>query len=59
MDRPALGDVEDLAELAKLDEQILLAEIRERYARNKIYVSAKARARARVCVCVCPCFMSA
>lgn len=37
MERPAPGDVEDLAELAKLDEQILLAEIRERYAKNRIY----------------------
>ena len=47
MDRPAPGHVEDLAELANLDEQILLTEIRERYARNKIYVSR--------CVCVCVC----
>ncbi|KAK7115853.1 myosin-IIIb-like isoform X2 [Littorina saxatilis] len=37
MDRPALGAVEDLAELANLDEEILLAEIKERYSRNKIY----------------------
>ena len=62
MDRPAPGHVEDLAELANLDEQILLTEIRERYARNKIYVSrcvcVCVRARARACVCVCG-FMSA
>ena len=55
MDRPAPGHVEDLAELANLDEQILLTEIRERYARNKIYVSrcVCVRACARACVCVC------
>ncbi|XP_041373643.1 myosin-IIIb-like [Gigantopelta aegis] len=37
MDRPPLGDVEDLATLAKLDEQILLKELKERYKQNKIY----------------------
>ncbi|XP_035829712.1 unconventional myosin-VIIa [Aplysia californica] len=37
MDRPPLGDVQDLATLAKLDETILLDEIKERYQQNKIY----------------------
>ncbi|CAG5119104.1 unnamed protein product, partial [Candidula unifasciata] len=37
MDRPALGDVEDLATLANLDETILLEEIKERYLKNNIY----------------------
>ncbi|BFZ01812.1 hypothetical protein BsWGS_04851 [Bradybaena similaris] len=37
MDRPPVGDVEDLATLAKLDETILLEEIKERYLHNKIY----------------------
>lgn len=44
MDRPPVGDVEDLATLAKLDEHILLAEIKERYSKNKIYVSNKSNA---------------
>lgn len=39
MDRPPVGDVDDLATLAKLDEQILLGELRERYRRGRIYVS--------------------
>lgn len=37
MDRPQFSGVEDLAQLANLDEQILLQAIRERYALNKIY----------------------
>ncbi|XP_048250149.1 myosin-IIIb-like isoform X2 [Haliotis rufescens] len=37
MDRPPVGDVDDLATLAKLDEQILLGELRERYRRGRIY----------------------
>lgn len=37
MDRPAVGDVQDLASLAKLDETILLEEIKERYRQDKIY----------------------
>lgn len=39
MDRLPVGDVEDLATLARLDEHILLEEIAERYKQNKIYVS--------------------
>ncbi|GFO14637.1 myosin-iiib [Plakobranchus ocellatus] len=37
MDRPLVGQVEDLASLAKLDETILLDEVTERYAQDKIY----------------------
>jgi len=39
MDRPPVGKVEDLATLAKLDEQVLLAELKTRYYNNDIYVS--------------------
>ena len=38
MDRPPVGQVQDLASLAKLDETILLEEIKERYTQDKIYV---------------------
>ncbi|XP_059159220.1 unconventional myosin-VIIa-like isoform X2 [Physella acuta] len=37
MDRLPVGDVEDLATLASLDENILLEEIAKRYQQNKIY----------------------
>lgn len=39
MDRPPVGKVEDLATLAKLDEQVLLTELKTRYYQNDIYVS--------------------
>lgn len=39
MDRPEPGSVQDLATLAKLDDNILLDELRIRYNRNQIYVS--------------------
>ena len=39
MDRPPPGKVPDLATLAKLDEQILLNELKIRYYNNEIYVS--------------------
>lgn len=39
MDGSLPGEVEDLATLVRLDEQILLGEIKERYTKNKIYVS--------------------
>lgn len=39
MDRPEPGSVEDLATLAKLDDNILLDELRVRYNKNLIYVS--------------------
>lgn len=39
MDRPEPGSVQDLATLAKLDDTILLDELRIRYNRNQIYVS--------------------
>ena len=39
MDRPPPGKVEDLATLAKLDEQVLLNELKIRYNNNEIYVS--------------------
>ncbi|OWF47527.1 myosin-IIIa-like isoform X2 [Mizuhopecten yessoensis] len=35
--RPALGKVEDLATLAKLDDKVLLEELRARYRNNDIY----------------------
>ncbi|XP_069138328.1 myosin-IIIb-like isoform X1 [Argopecten irradians] len=35
--RPALGKVEDLATLAKLDDKVLLEELRARYRNNNIY----------------------
>lgn len=37
--RPALGKVEDLAALAKLDDHVLLQELKARYQNNDIYVS--------------------
>lgn len=37
MDRPEPGSVQDLATLAKLDDNILLDELRIRYNRNQIY----------------------
>ncbi|XP_071171569.1 myosin-IIIb-like isoform X1 [Mytilus edulis] len=37
MDRPEPGSVEDLATLAKLDDSILLDELRVRYNKNLIY----------------------
>ena len=33
------GDTEDLATLAKLDEDVLLDELQKRYENDKIYVS--------------------
>lgn len=39
MERPAPGKVEDLATLAKLDDQVLLEELKIRYSNNDIYVS--------------------
>ena len=39
MDRPPPGHVEDLATLAKLDEEVLLKELKVRYDNNNIYVS--------------------
>ncbi|WAQ98013.1 MYO3B-like protein [Mya arenaria] len=41
MDRPPVGKVEDLATLAKLDEKVLLAELKTRYYNNDIYTSLK------------------
>lgn len=40
MDRPKPGSVQDLATLAKLDDNILLDELRIRYNSNEIYVSS-------------------
>ena len=34
-----LGETNDLASLARLDEQILLSELKERYGKHNIYVS--------------------
>ena len=39
MDRNQPGKVEDLATLAKLDDNVLLEELKIRYANNNIYVS--------------------
>ena len=39
VDVPSKGDVEDLATLSKLDEDILLTELRTRYMNDDIYVS--------------------
>jgi len=39
MERPPVGKVEDLATLAKLDEKVLLSELKTRYYNNEIYVS--------------------
>ena len=36
---PARGKTDDLAALSRLDETILLEELRCRYAEDKIYVS--------------------
>ena len=33
------GEVEDLATLARLDEKVLLNELKVRYNKNRIYVS--------------------
>lgn len=41
MERPPPGKVEDLATLAKLDEKVLLEELKLRYYNNDIYVSIK------------------
>jgi myosin heavy subunit len=41
MDRPKPGLVEDLATLAKLDEQVLMEELKIRYRNNDIYVSVR------------------
>lgn len=41
MDRPKPGSVEDLATLSKLDDNILLDELRIRYNNNQIYVSKR------------------
>ena len=40
MERPPPGKVEDLATLAKLDEKVLLDELKIRYYNNDIYVSS-------------------
>ncbi|XP_013394776.1 myosin-IIIb isoform X2 [Lingula anatina] len=37
MEYPALGEVVDLTELPKLDEKVLLNELKARYAKDKIY----------------------
>jgi hypothetical protein len=37
--RPPVGEVDDLASLARLDEKALLEELRTRYNRDAIYVS--------------------
>ncbi len=39
MDEVKEGEVEDLATLARLDETVLLKELKVRYSRDKIYVS--------------------
>ena len=39
MDQTEPGEVEDLATLARLDEKVLLNELKIRYDNNKIYVS--------------------
>ena len=39
MDEFREGEVEDLATLARLDEKVLLSELKARYNRDKIYVS--------------------
>ena len=40
MDQTVVGEVEDLATLAKLDEKVLLEELKVRYGKDKIYVSS-------------------
>jgi hypothetical protein len=40
MDLPKPGSVQDLATLAKLDDNILLDELRIRYNSDEIYVSS-------------------
>ena len=35
------GEVEDLATLARLDEKVLLNELKVRYNKDRIYVSIK------------------
>ena len=39
MDDVKEGEVEDLATLARLDEKVLLNELKVRYNKNRIYVS--------------------
>ena len=39
MDDVKEGEVEDLATLARLDEKVLLNELKVRYHKNRIYVS--------------------
>ena len=39
MDQNEIGETEDLATLSKLDEKILLGELKSRYFKDKIYVS--------------------
>ena len=39
MDSTKPGEVEDLASLAKLDDKVLLEELKIRYSNDKIYVS--------------------
>lgn len=34
------GDTDDLATLSRLDENILLEELRSRYSKDRIYVSS-------------------
>ena len=36
--RPPVGEVDDLASLARLDEKALLEELRTRYSKDAIYV---------------------
>ena len=38
MARPPIGTTEDLASLGDLTEEILLAELKHRYAQDNIYV---------------------
>lgn len=37
------GETDDLASLSRLDENILLEELRSRYSKDRIYVSEVAR----------------
>ena len=39
METLRVGETEDLATLAKLDEKVLLEELKVRYSQDKIYVS--------------------
>lgn len=39
MDNFNSGEIEDLATLSKLDDKVLLEELKVRYTKDKIYVS--------------------